>query len=92
MLGGMAAKYHPLFEHLCKAGDGPVELTFDAIEKLVGPLPASATAHSAWWSNEPEGGRHVQAKAWVNAGREVEEVDRAQRRVRFSAARRRGGS
>jgi hypothetical protein len=29
------AKYDPLFEFLCRADDGAVTLTFDAIEALV---------------------------------------------------------
>ena len=86
------AKYEPLFDFLCRADDGPVELPFDELERLVGPLPASASEHQAWWANEAEGGRHVQARAWINAGREVESVDRIGRRVRFSAARWRRGS
>lgn len=85
-------KYDPLFEHLCRADDAPLEMTLNDIERLVGPLPTSAWEHPAWWANESEGGRHVQARAWLNAGREVESVDRAGQRVVFSAARWRRGS
>jgi hypothetical protein len=81
------AKYDPLFEHLSRAGDGPVEMTFDEVERLVGPLPASASRYAAWWANEAEGGRHVQARAWLDAGREVHSVDQSIKRVRFSAPR-----
>ena len=82
------AKYDPLFRHLVTADAAkPVEMTFDDIERLVGPLPASATKYSAWWNNERLDTTHVQALAWLNAGREVELIDRAARRVRFSAAR-----
>jgi hypothetical protein len=81
------AKYDPLFRYLCTIGDEPVELTFDEIERLVGPLPQSATQHREWWSNEHGDTRHVPAKAWLNAGRQVDSVDRAGRRVRFTAAR-----
>lgn len=82
------AKYDPLFRHLVIAdATKPVEMTFDDIERLVGPLPASATKFSAWWNNEQPDTTHVQALAWLNAGREVELVDRAARRVRFSSAR-----
>ena len=84
------AKYDPLFEHLCRAGNGPVEMTFDEVAALVGGLPPSA-ARQAWWGNEREG-RHVQAHAWLNAGREVESVDFAARRVRFSRVEWRRGS
>lgn len=86
------AKYDPLFEHLCRAGDSPVEMAFDDVGQLVGGLPVSAEQHPAWWANEAEGGRHVQARAWLNAGREVEHVDREARRVRFSAPRWRRGA
>ena len=85
-------KYDPLFEYLCRADDGPLVMTFNDIERLVGPLPVSAVVHPAWWANESEGGGHVQARAWLNAGREVESVDRTGRRVVFSEARWRRGS
>jgi hypothetical protein len=86
------AKYDPLFERLCQAPDEPLELSFDDVDRLVGGLPASASTHPAWWANESEGGRHVQARAWLNAGRDVEHVDRTARRVRFSPARWRRGA
>ena len=86
------AKYDALFEYLCRAGDGPVEMTFAEIADLVGPLPASAVTHRAWWANEPASARHVQARAWLNTGREVERVDQATGRVWFSAPTWRRGS
>ena len=86
------AKYDALFEYLCRAADAPVELTFDEIEGLVGALPTSATRSKQWWENESSGARQVQAKAWLNAGREVERVDLRARFVRFSAAGWRRGS
>jgi hypothetical protein len=59
-------------------------MTFTEIDRLVGDLPASARRLAAWWSNDRDG-RHVQAKAWLEAGREVEWVDVGRGRVRFSA-------
>ena len=88
----IVAKYDPLFEFLCRAADGPVSVTFDEVERLVGPLPASAMKSKQWWGNEATGGRHVHAKAWLNAGRHVERVDLSGRVVSFSAARWRRGS
>jgi hypothetical protein len=85
------AKYDPLFRHLVNAGSEPVEMTFTEIGTLVGGLPESARRHSAWWSNDLDG-RHVQAKAWLEAGREIEAVDRHGGRVRFSAPHWRRGS
>jgi hypothetical protein len=32
------AKYDPLFEYLCRADEGPVEMSFDEIGRLVGGL------------------------------------------------------
>jgi hypothetical protein len=77
------AKYDGLRDNLLAQGDVPVEMTFSDIEALVGPLPASATTYAVWWNDGP-GERHVQARAWMDAGRKVEWVDRDTRRVRFS--------
>lgn len=81
------AKYDPLFEYLCRAPDGPLMVSFTALDQIVGGLPASARTYSAWWANEGGGSRHVQAKAWLNAGRRVEHVDRQSGVIHFSAAR-----
>jgi hypothetical protein len=59
------AKYDALFGHLVAADAGPIEMSFDEIEWLVGPLTVSALKHSAWWSNERPDTRHVQALAWL---------------------------
>lgn len=79
-------KYDPLFRHLCALGDDPVEMTFDEIGQLVGALPSAATTRREWWTND-QAQRSVQARAWLNAGRQVDSVDRTSRRVRFGAAR-----
>jgi hypothetical protein len=81
------SKYDPLFRHLCTVGDGPLAMTFDEIERLVGPLPRAATQQREWWTNDHGDSRRVQARAWLNAGRQVEAVDRVARRVTFTAAR-----
>ena len=80
------AKYDALFRHLCSIDDGAVEMTFDEIEELVGPLPRAAGQRD-WWSNDPSSVRPSHTRAWLDAGRHVEHLDRATRRVRFSAAR-----
>ncbi len=79
------AKYDALHDHLDDAADGPVEMTFAEIERVVGPLPRSARTHRPWWGNERSIGRHVQARAWLDAGREVASVDLNAARVRFTA-------
>lgn len=51
-----------------------VRMTFDEVEQEAGfTLPASARIHQAWWANDRA--RHVQAKAWLDAGFESEQVD-----------------
>lgn len=79
------SKYDPLRDAL-RRGDAAVEFSFAEIDRLVGGLPHSAHAHRAWWSNETDG-QHAQARAWLAAGRRVEVVDLARRRIRFSARR-----
>ena len=85
-------KYDPLLKHLCAVPDNELVMTFDEIANIVGGLPRSAEQHPAWWANEAPGGRHVQARAWLDAGRQVVELDRAGRWVRFSRAEWRRGS
>jgi hypothetical protein len=85
------AKYDPLFEQLCRTGDGPVAMSFAEIDPLVGGLPPSAVRYPAWWGNEVDA-HHVQAKAWIEAGRQVDRVDLNGQRVWFSAASWRRGS
>ena len=82
------AKYDPLFEALCRAPDGPLTMSIDEVDRLVA-LPASAKTQRAWWKNDPH---RAQAKAWLNAGREVVAVDPAAGVVEFSAATWRRGS
>ena len=51
-----------------------LRMTFDEVERESGfKLPASARLHQAWWANDRA--RHVQAKAWLDAGFESEQVD-----------------
>jgi DNA-binding XRE family transcriptional regulator len=68
------SKYHGLFEHLRRRAEPTVTLTFREIEAmLAGPLPASARAGRAFWSNRT--GTGLQASAWLDAGFRVAEVD-----------------
>jgi hypothetical protein len=74
-------KYDPLRRWLMKAPH-PVEITFGGLAEIVGGLPPTAYRRSEWWANNRCG--HVQAEAWLNAGRRVAHVDLAEERVRFS--------
>jgi hypothetical protein len=77
------SKYTPLRTFLARAGKSDLELSFEDIEHTLGfPLPRSARVHRPWWSNE-QSGSHVQARAWMDAGYQVWEVDLNRGRTRF---------
>lgn len=82
------SKYEPLRRHLADAGDQSVEMTFDAVARLVAGLPPSAYEHRAWWSNNP--GTSAARHGWLAAGRRVEKVDLQAGVVRFTSASRNG--
>lgn len=73
-------KYDPLRDLLASRQLDEVVLTFADVEKLVGPLPASAHVHRAWWANDSK----VQAQAWRSAGWRVAAVDQKAQRVTFA--------
>ena len=76
------SKYNVLASFLKTQLTGRVAVTFAEVEEALGfALPASAYAHPAWWSNDPTG--HSQARAWLDAGFETEQVDIAGRRLVF---------
>ncbi|TFV58999.1 UNVERIFIED_ORG: hypothetical protein E4P37_19855 [Bacillus sp. AZ43] len=78
----MPGKYVPLTTHLeGRVGEGsPLAMTFDAISRLVGGLPASAFKHREWWANSG----HSHALAWTAAGWRVHELDMRGQRVSFA--------
>ena len=78
---GRMEKYEPLRRLLVPAPH-PIHLTFADLAALVGGLPPSAYRRREWWSNNPTG--HVQAQAWLSAGRRVDNVDLLAERVWFS--------
>ena len=83
-------KYDALGQWLLRSGDGPVEVSFSDLDRLLpGGLPASARTHREWWANERHGS-HVQARGWLAVGRMVERVDLNAQVVRFSAPQLRG--
>jgi hypothetical protein len=68
------AKYTKLHQFFQTQVSDFVRMTFDEVEEETGfTLPASARLHQAWWANDRA--RHVQAKAWLDAGFESEQVD-----------------
>ena len=68
------SKYRTLSQYFQAQGTDFLRMTFDEVEREAGfKLPRSARAHQAWWANDRM--RHVQAKAWLDAGFETEQVD-----------------
>jgi hypothetical protein len=81
----MAGKYTLLQHYLTNLSTSQrdITLSFIHIERIIkDKLPASATKHRAWWSNE-KNGMHVSAHAWMGAGWKVDTVNFSQKWVRF---------
>lgn len=73
-------RYRALQDHLALA-TGLVTMSFEDVEQLVGPLPESAHHYRAWWANTRE--NRSQARAWLNAGYVVGQVDLTAETVEF---------
>ena len=74
-------KYSPLHDFLSRTDRTVVRMTFAGLEKLLGvALPASARNHRAWWANTPS---NYHAKAWLDPGWRVDEVDLSTESVVF---------
>jgi len=56
-------------------------MTFDQVERLVGPLPDSAREHRGWWGSD---GYRSQSIAWRTAGWHVASVDQVSGQVVFA--------
>ena len=75
-------KYAPLTQHLATRSEARIPMHFEEIEKLLGfPLPRSARLYRPWWANSGHG--HVQAKSWLDAGYESQDVDLDAERLEF---------
>src|SRR5579875_1376420 len=79
-------KYDPLGDYLAGLADDKVResMTFGQIAQLVGPLPASARMHRAWWGNNDS---NVEARAWLSAGWRVESLNQDAETVVFARSR-----
>lgn len=78
-------KYDALASFFATQRQQRLRLTFDQVARHAkAQLPRSAYEHPAWWANH--GGRHVQAKAWLEAGYKTENVDLEAQVVEFVRA------
>lgn len=73
-------KYRALQDHLTSV-TRPVRMSFEDVERLVGPLPESARQYRPWWANTRE--NRSQARAWLNACYVVGEVNLTAEAVEF---------
>jgi hypothetical protein len=81
------SKYGGLTQHLKfrAAFTGLVKISFARIDGLIGSnLPMAAYRNEAWWANTTG---NVHAKAWIDAGWEVQEVNLKEGRVVFKKVR-----
>ncbi len=77
------SKYDPLKRFLEAQAVQSLPMSFAEVEKVLGAkLPSSALAYQAWWANEATGS-HVQARSWMAAGYQTEQVDLAGRNLVF---------
>ena len=77
------AKYDPLEAWLKRRGGTEVELTFADVERIIGGMLPNSAQRSQWWANESDPkSRHVQSRAWRNAGYDALPVA-DEERVRF---------
>lgn len=63
------AKYDPLRRYLRRQTSEELVLTFAEIENLLVALLPKSARRREWWANEDAGTtRHVQSRAWIEAG------------------------
>lgn len=63
------AKYDPLGAYLTRRGSPEIELAFEEVERIIGSRLPETAARPQWWANEASPDtRHVQCKAWRDAG------------------------
>ena len=76
------SRYAPLADYLRKSGRAEIPMTFDDIEEVIGSrLPPRASAHRAWFSNNPTS--NPMTRAWLAAGYRSADVDMAKRKLVF---------
>ena len=62
-------------------------LSFDQNELIIrSDLPKSAGTYRQWWANQRRHENRPQAKAWMDSGFKVDQVDLSSRVVQFSRA------
>jgi len=63
------AKYDPLHGHLRRQKTALYEMTFGDVERIISSLLPKSAQRPEWWANETNPDtRHVQCRAWLDAG------------------------
>jgi hypothetical protein len=77
------AKYDLLHDHLRRQKTAIYEMTFRDIERVLALLLPKSAQRSEWWANETSPDtRHVQCRAWLEAGYTAHPIQGSER-VRF---------
>jgi hypothetical protein len=77
-------KCDPLYRWLRQQRAKNVPATFSQLESILGfELPPTAKGRRECWANEAGDTRHVQCRAWLEAGYKTQDVNLAQEFVRF---------
>ena len=81
------ALYDPLYKWLRPNSANNISVTFDQIEAILEfKLPDTARARPQWWANEVGDTRHVQCRAWMDAGFQTRNLNLAKESVEFAKA------
>lgn len=63
------AKHDPLKRFLKRNSRSEIDLSFADIERMIGGLLPKSAERPQWWADEGDpSSRHVQARAWREAG------------------------
>ena len=63
------AKYDPLGAYLSRRASPEIELAFEEVERIIGSKLPETASRPQWWANETNPDtRHVQCRAWQDAG------------------------
>jgi hypothetical protein len=81
------ALYDPLYKWLRSKSAKNICVTFGQIEAVLGfRLPDTARDRPQWWANEMADTRHVQCRAWMDAGFQTRNLNLRRESVEYTKA------
>jgi hypothetical protein len=79
------ALYDPIYKWLRPSSANNIPVTFRQIEAVLGfKLPDTARKRAQWWANEMGDTRHVQCRAWMDAGFRTRNLNLRKESVEFA--------